>query len=266
MLKKFFNKHPVFTVEEFKNYYLNENDKSPRKAESALNYYRSKGRIKRLRRGTYAVNPYPELDNEYFPDPFLVASRLSEDAVLAHHTALEFHGRAYSVFNRLIFQTNHTIRDFAYKNWLFHGICVPKPLREAEKENFGVITSDYMGLKVKVTSLERTLVDILNIPRHSGSWEEIWRSLESIEFFDLNLVLEYVKLLGNATTAAGVGFFLQENREKLFVDDECLGVLKKQIPKKIHYLDGRHKNGKLAREWNLIVPKEILDKSWDELI
>ncbi|MDZ7837948.1 MAG: hypothetical protein U5N58_08345 [Actinomycetota bacterium] len=29
----------------------------------------------------------------------------------------------------------------------------------------------------------------------SGTWEEIWRSLESIEFFDLDQVLAYVLLL-----------------------------------------------------------------------
>ena len=30
-------------------------------------------------------------------DPYLVAAKMTEDAVLAYHTALEFHGRAYSV-------------------------------------------------------------------------------------------------------------------------------------------------------------------------
>ena len=50
-----------------------------------------------MRRGLYAVIP-PGADPDFFPvDPFLVAAKLSPDAVLSHHTALEFHGKAYSV-------------------------------------------------------------------------------------------------------------------------------------------------------------------------
>jgi len=39
--------------------------------------------------------------------------------------------------------------------------------------------------------LERTLVDVLDAPEHGGGWEEIWLSLESVEFFDLDAVIEY---------------------------------------------------------------------------
>ena len=63
-------------------------------------------------------------------------------------------------------------------------------------------------MAVSVTGLERTFVDVLNRPDLTGSWEEIWRSLESVEFFDLDKVAVYVDLFGNATTAAKVGFFL----------------------------------------------------------
>ena len=71
-----------------------------------------------------------------------------------------------------------------------------------EQQSFGVLESDRFGLDVRVTGLERTLVDVLNRPDLAGSWEEIWQSLESVEFFDLDKVLEYVFLLENATTAA----------------------------------------------------------------
>ena len=36
-----------------------------------------------------------------------------------------------------------------------------------------------------VTGYERALVDVLDAPEHGGGWEEIWGSLESIEFVDL---------------------------------------------------------------------------------
>lgn len=71
---------------------------------------------------------------------------------------------------------------------------------------------DRAGLSVRVTSLERTLVDVLVRPDLGGGWEEIWRSLEMVEFFDLDVVIDYTLLFENATTAAKVGFFLELRR------------------------------------------------------
>ena len=86
-------------------------------------------------------------------------------------------------------------------------------------------------MEIRVASLERTLVDVLDRPDLSGSWEEIWRSLESIEFFDLDKVVEYALLLGNATTVAKVGFFLEQHRESLMVEDRHLQPLHEVRPK-----------------------------------
>jgi hypothetical protein len=44
------------------------------------------------------------------------------------------------------------------------------------------------------------LVDVLDRPDLSGGWEEIWRSLETIEYFDLDEIVAYARLLDNATT------------------------------------------------------------------
>ena len=108
------------------------------------------------------------------------------------------------------------------------------------------------------------VVDVLNRPVYSGSGEEIWRSLESIEFFDLDMVTEYVRVLNNATTAAAVGFFLEQHRDNLLVEEKYLDTLKALCPKQPHFLDSGKRKGKLQKQWNLIVPNEILDKTWTE--
>ena len=76
----------------------------------------------------------------------------------------------------------------------------------AGKERFGVEMRDRSGLDVAVTGLERTLVDLFDRPDLGGGVEEVWRSLATVEFFDLEAVIEYATLLGNATTVAKVGF------------------------------------------------------------
>jgi predicted transcriptional regulator of viral defense system len=123
------------------------------------------------------------------------------------------------------------------------------------------------GSELRVTSLERTLVDVLDRPDLTGSWEEIWRSLESVEFFDIEQIVEYVLLLENATTAAKVGFFLGQHKEPLMVDDVHLQPLRKLRPRQPHYLmRGKRKGGRWVKEWNLMVPDEILNQSWAEVL
>lgn len=265
MLNVFFIRHPVFTIQEFKAFHAKGKVKGLRASESLLSYYHKVGKLQRLRRGLFAVVPPGENADEFTPDPFLVAARMSADAVLVYHTALEFHGRAYSVFNSFTYQTDSAVRPLSYRNWRFRAVPVSVPLLRMKQADFGVITSERNGMEVRVASLERTLADVMDCPRYSGSWEEIWRSLESVEFFDLDLVIEYVKLLSNATTAAKVGFFLEQNRDRLMVEDKYLSALREMCPKQPHYLDRKRADGSLVNAWNLVVPDEIINQQWKEI-
>jgi len=108
------------------------------------------------------------------------------------------------------------------------------------------------------------LVDVLDRPDLSGGWEEAWRSLESIEYFDLDLVVEYVKLLDNRTTAAKVGFYLQQHTEALMVEERHLKPLRRLRPAQPHYLE-RGKSGKLVSDWNIVVPPFLDEKAWEDI-
>jgi len=58
-----------------------------------------------------------------------------------------------------------------------------------------------------------------------------------VEFFDLDKVVEYALLLGNATTTAKVGFFLEQHREPLMVEENYIKPLHDLRPRQPHYLD-----------------------------
>ena len=104
---------------------------------------------------------------------------------------------------------------------------------------FGVNRHERSGVKLRVTGHERTMVDALDRPNLTGTWEEIWRSLESVEFFDLEQVIEYTRLLENATTAAKVGFFLEQHRESLMVERGPPGRLAQAAPEAAPPYDAR---------------------------
>jgi predicted transcriptional regulator of viral defense system len=265
-LRTFFRTHPVFTVEDFAGFLSSDGTHNLRTQESLLSYHVKAGNIVRVRRGLYAVVP-PGASAETYPvDPFLLASRMTKDAVLAYHTALEFHGKAYSVYEHFMYLAASPSHSVTFRSHQFKGVEFPKALTLGNKASFDVVRTDRAGLDVRVTGFERTFVDVLNRPDLTGSWEEIWRSLETVEYFDLDKVALYVDLLGNATTAAKVGFFLEQHRDSLMVDEAHLKTFRDRRPRRPHYLErSRRKAGHFVAAWNLVVPEEVYGRSWEEL-
>jgi len=264
-MNEFLARHAVFTVGELDRFLSERGSGSHNTRKSLLTYYRTRGRVIQLRRGLYAVVPIGSQPAVNGVAPYLVAAALAEDSVLSYHTALEFHGRAYSVYSRITYASSKRSVPLHLGSMVIKQVPVPHALSSKGRAMFGVTSLPRSGVALRVTDFERTLVDVLDRPDLAGSWEEIWRSLEMVEFFDLDRVVEYVCLLENATTAARVGFFLQQHEEALMVDTEHLGALRRLRPKQPHYLArrGRGPSG-LVKDWNLIVPDEILNRSWEE--
>jgi predicted transcriptional regulator of viral defense system len=262
--QEFFARRPVFTYAEFVTALGNEH-RGRRTRDSLLSYYVKTGRLINVRRGLYLTVP-PGTDPARCPvDPYLLAAKLTDDAVLAYHTALEFHGKAHSVLESFVYLTARRSRALDFRGLRFRAVPFPKALRVKDRQLLGVTIGERLGVAVRVTALERTMVDLLDRPDLAGGWEEMWRSLESVEFFDLDQVVEYALMLENATTAAKVGFYLQTHREALMVSDDHLSRLRDRRPKEPHYLErAAREPGRLAAEWNLIVPVEILERSWEE--
>ena len=262
----FFRQRPVFTGDELAAHLARIGSHGVRTQEKVLGYHTKTGRLRRIRQGMYAVIP-PGANGDAYPvDPYLVAAKMTPDAVLSHHTALEFHGRAYSVWQHFIYSAERPAYTLTFRDQVFRGVKFPRALVRSGAEYHGVLTTERFGMPLRVASLERTLVDVLDRPDLAGGWEEVWRSLEAVEFFDLDEVVEYTLLLENATTIAKVGFFLDRNREPLMVEEHHLKALRACRPRQPHYLDrSRRGGGKLVAEWNLVVPAEVLTRSWADV-
>jgi len=263
-LLAFFARHPVFTHEEFAAFLDADGPRSVKTRESLLAYHTKRGHILRVKRGLYASVPFGASPDTVPVDTFLLAGRMAEDAVLGHHTALEFYGKAHSVQERFVFLTGKAIGPVNFRGCEFRGVRFSNALVKRKQEFFAVDKAARVGLPVRVTSLERTLVDILDRPSLGGGWEEIWRSLESVEFFDMEKVLDYTLLLDNASTAAKVGLYLEQHQDELMVEDAHLDRLRQHIPKQPTYMV-RNSKGCLVKKWNLIVPSQVLDRLWEDI-
>jgi len=267
-LDEFFALHNVFTFKELE-LSLSSNQNPSIKSSTLYNlltYHENQGHILRIRRGLYYSVP-KGLDPTHCPvNPFLVGSKMAEDAVIAYGSALDLHGKLHTIQNRVVYLTKKRVMaSFDFREIKYQAVAIPSALKAAGKETFGVQPMDRLGQQVLVTSLERTLVDVLDRPYLCGSWEEIWLSLESIEYLDMDLVLKYALLLANSTTIAKLGFFLETHREALMVPEHYLEELRKHCPVKPHYMDrNQSESQKMVSKWNLVVPLSLINREWEE--
>jgi len=263
-VQRFLARHRVFTHDEFDAARIAAGSRNANTHRNLLQYHLGTGRIVALRRGLYASVPSGVPPGITSVDPYEIAAKLAPDAVLAYHTALDLHGRSYSVFYRFSYLTATRPRPFALRGDRYQGVLVPKELRLSGQADFATTTVDRRGAAVRVTTLERTLVDVLDRPDLGGGWEEIWRSLESVPYFDLDQIVQYATLLDHTVTTARVGFFLEQHREALMVPQSCLDALRERGPRSPVYFDPARRPGRFLAAWNLVIPQDVLDRSWEE--
>lgn len=258
----FLNGKTVFDLRQFDDFYLREHPGKTTGRSALLKYYVRTGRVKQVRKGLYLSAPP---GRPVTADPYLICSKMAPDAVLAYHTAMQFHGKVYTLRNDYVCCSRSRTHSFEYEGQTFKAVLFPRSLLIKGNETFAVEEAESQGETLHVTSLERTMVDMLQRPELSGGWEEVWRSLEIVDYYHLDKIVEYVELLDNATTAAKVGLFLDMHHEQLMVDPSHLERLKARCPKSPHYLERSHKGkSKFFPDWNLVVPNYIVERYWDE--
>lgn len=262
---EFFATHPVFTHEEYLVAHGAGRDRSPRTADSLLTRHAAAGKVLHVRRGLYAAVPAGAAPDTFQVDPFLLATKLASDAAVAYHAALQFRGKVYSVWHRFAVLTRSHVRPLRFQGSELIGVRPPRALDGLPDLGGGVVAEPHAGGTVRVTTFERTLVDLLDAPDLGGGWEEVWRSLEMVEFFDLAAVRDHTLRRGSALTTARVGFFLDQHREELFVEEQHLKALREHVPRQPRYLDRKREAGRLVKPWNLVVPERVINRSWAEV-
>jgi predicted transcriptional regulator of viral defense system len=246
--------HPLFTREELARVLRDRGSRSPGTVSSHLARWRRQHRIHKVKEGVY-VRLDSVADTVAQGIDFLaLASLLAPDGALAYHTALEAHGVAQSLFERLTFVTWTRTRPLRFQGREFVPIRPREALRQSRKRNAWIESMDRSGVEVRVTSLERTVADVLDRPDLAGGADEVWRSSAGVTALDLGDLESYVRAVGSRTLAAKVGFFLEHHAEDLAVPPTLLKRLQKRAPRSPVYFDRRRKS-RFASKWNLMVPE-----------
>ncbi|MCD7824038.1 MAG: transcriptional regulator [Oscillospiraceae bacterium] len=212
-----------------------------------------KGTIERVRRNLYAVI---SMETEQpIPSRFQIASRITDDSCVSHHSAFEFYGYANQVFYDVYFTTEKTIQPFDYDGVHYQPVIW--------RGDTGIVETN---IGVRVTSLERTVIDSIADFTKIGGLEELLRCLSLIPSLDENKLLEALEMHNRSQLYQKAGYILEAYAEELSLSDEFFSECVAKSSSSKAYLFEKQDDFVFHKKWRLYAPadlKKLIDKGVD---
>lgn len=187
----------VFTIEEIREN-IDLTDDALRKFIYRL---KKEGWIEQIERGKYMQLPLGEKKGEYTANEFVIGSKLVDPHSIAYWSALHHHGFTEQIPNTVFLQT--TSRKKKQQLEVF-GISY-RIVRLIPDKFFGIIKKRFEDTVVNITDKEKTIIDCLDKPKHSGGLIEVIKAITK-ENYDYERVVDYAERIGNTGVIRRLGF------------------------------------------------------------
>ena len=220
------------------------------------------GNIRRIARGVFASVPRHADAATWSVDRFLAAFRLRRGGTIAYHSALELQGCAYTEGHDVQVIAQGEPGMFEASGFACRFVRPPRGFAPPD----GVMAVDRLGQEVSVTAIGRTIADLFDRCDLAGGAEELFNSLDLVVRVDALALVRHVRALGKATAAGATGFWLEREQKRLAVPDAALEELRALMPAQPRYaLGAKPGAGKTARDWNVILPVDVLERRFEGL-
>ncbi len=239
----------AFTTEEAQTTLAYKGEDSTQKFLERL---QTKGWIRRIRRGRFAVIP---LSSGHDRTPqlheFVVAMELVSPAAIAYWSALNHNGMTEQLPRTVFVATDHPVRRPPSEV-----LGVSYKIISLRPEKFFGIVKDWIDeMPFMVTDREKTIIDGLDLPQYAGGVEEISKALSTAwTQLDEAKLRKYAAKIGNSAVAKRLGYLMETlglgNVEKLRKAVALAPGFSLLDPTMPH-------NGKYNRRWGLLINTEI---------
>jgi predicted transcriptional regulator of viral defense system len=108
---------------------------------------------------------------------------------------------------------------------------------------------------IRVTTLERTVVDSIKDFEKIGGLEELLNCIESIPYLNENKLIKYLDAYNLQFLYQKAGFLLEHYKDQLQLSDEFILYCRNKTGKSTRYLT--KDSTKYVNEWRLVVPEYI---------
>lgn len=262
LVEQFFYEHPVFRIEEFTAFESKFKLLKSHSVKGFLALLVQNGRLKLIRNALYALVPNVSLGAPAIVDPYLIAGKATQDAIIGYRSALEFYGVIPAGVNRYTFGTAMNHLPFEFDGVFYRPVSIPMPLQRKQSAQIFVETISRQGVSLKITNPARTFVDVLDRVDLCGGWQEIYPAITKLAI-NVDEVVNYCLLINKCCLSAKVGYFLSQLREVFAVEENHLKSLQAKKPKGSRYVS-RITNDKFqsVKEWNIFLPESVITESW----
>ncbi len=208
-----------------------------------------RGLILRIKNGLYHIIPYEADSSSYFPSWHLVAEALAreKDHYIGFYSALDIHGLITqpSLKEQLVTKKQIRPKDQRIKNRKFEFITLKEDYFFGYKKHW---IDDFN--KINCSTIEKTFIDCLYLPRYAGGIIEIgkalYRARETLNEFHL---LEYLLQFNVQAVMKRMGYLC----DSLDLFSNLTYEIKKDISSSYTPLDpSQAKVGKSTSKWKVI--------------
>jgi predicted transcriptional regulator of viral defense system len=216
-------------------------------AKELLRKYKQQGLISQVRRDLYVATDLATKTSS--ASKYEIGCQINTSSYLSYHTALEYHGLAHQVFYEMQICSKERFNNFEY-----NGISY---VYSESKPDAGVITPPADTL-IRVTDLERTVLDCMNQIDRSGGLEETIVCFALITYVNEQKLLDYLTLFNKQALYQKTGFILSYFQKEMKLNDAFFELCKSKIGKSTRYLTDKQESKIYFKEWKLYAPKNIL--------
>lgn len=237
-------KYPVFTIDDVKK--LTGNEKT---AYSQLDRLMKKGLVKKIRKSIYSVvNP---TTGQIVATRYQIACAITDTAYISHHSAFEYYGLTNQVFYEVYVSSETKFNHFEHDHATYKYV--------ASRMKEGVVEAKNT-IGVRITDLERTVIDSIRDFNKIGGLEELLNCLEGVHYLDENKLKRYIDIYDTQSVYQRVGFLLDHYRKEMQLSKQFIEYCKDKIGKSRRYLvnEARDDNS-YNSEWELMIPQGLFE-------
>lgn len=227
-------------------------DISTQESGRLLSRWCKNGWLLRIKRGAYIPIPIDSTSNNIvLEEPFLIAEMAYGPGYVAGFSAVKHWDFSEQIIETITYFTCKKIKD---RNPSHGGIKFKLKTINSRKI-FGLKTVWIGNKKIKISDPSKTMVDLLDDPRLVGGMsvvEDFFSEYFDSEYYDIELLIKYVKGMNNKTIFKRLGLLLEI---KFTVPDEILSNILSNISTGLSKFDPTTPSDCIITKWQLKTSK-----------
>ena len=213
---------------------------------SLISRWLKKNYVVRIRKDLYTCIDLTTGD--VIANKYQIATAINDSSYVSYHTAFELYGMANQVYNIVYVSSNKRFNTFGFEGITYKFV----------KSGFDDGVVEVRNTEgIKVSDVERTYIDSVNLVSKIAGVEELINITENIERLNKEKLIKYLELYDKKVLYQKVGYFLENHYVGEKLCDDFFEMCRDKSGNSVRYLLGG-REGRFNVRWNLVIPEEYI--------